>query len=123
MAIEVRFIKDSELPRFREVLSSAFGGGGGGDVLGDFISLKGFANGGYTGMGAANDPAGIVHKGEYVLNQEQTKRIGVQNLERGNFGGGDNIVNVSVQGRIDRETANQLANQVSLQQRRARRLA
>src|SRR5687768_11364464 len=27
MAIEVRFIKDGELPRFREVLSSAFGGG------------------------------------------------------------------------------------------------
>src|SRR5688500_6258781 len=27
MAIEVRFIKDGELPRFREVLSTAFGGG------------------------------------------------------------------------------------------------
>ena len=105
------------------LLSSFFGGGGSGDVLGDFINSKKFASGGYTGAGAANDPAGIVHKGEYVLNQEQTKRIGVQNLERGNFGGGDSIVNVSVQGRIDRETANQLANQVSLQQRRARRLA
>jgi len=110
---------------FGSLLSSFFGGGssGGGDALGAFINAKGFASGGYTGPGAANDPAGIVHKGEYVLNQEQTRRIGVQNLERGNFGGGDNIVNVSVQGRIDRETANQLANQVSLTQRRARRLA
>ena len=109
---------------FGSLLSSFFGGGGGGgDALGDFISLKGFDSGGFTGMGAANDPAGIVHKGEYVLTAEQTKRIGVANLDRGNFSNGANIVNVTVPGRIDRETATQVANQISLQQRRSRRLA
>ena len=110
---------------FGSLLSSFFGGGasgGGGDALGEFIKLKGFDSGGFTGMGAANDPAGIVHKGEYVLTAEQTRRIGVANLDRGNFGGGDNIVNITVPGRIDRETATQVANQVSLQQQRSRRL-
>jgi hypothetical protein len=51
---------------FGSLLSGLFGGGsagGGGDALGAFISAKGFALGGFTGMGAANDPAGIVHKG------------------------------------------------------------
>lgn len=108
---------------FGSLLSSFFGGGGGGDALGSFINLKGFDSGGFTGMGAANDPAGIVHKGEYVLTAEQTRRIGVANLDRGNLGSGTNIVNVTVPGRIDRETATQVANQISLQQRRSRRLA
>lgn len=37
---------------------------------------KGFANGGYTGHGGKYDPAGIVHKGEGVLNQEEIKALG-----------------------------------------------
>jgi TP901 family phage tail tape measure protein len=32
-------------------------------------SLPGFATGGYTGSGPANEVAGVVHKGEYVLSQ------------------------------------------------------
>lgn len=32
--------------------------------------LHGFATGGYTGTGGVTDPAGIVHKGEYVVPQE-----------------------------------------------------
>jgi len=34
----------------------------------------GFASGGYTGQGSVNEPAGIVHKGEYVLPQEQVNQ-------------------------------------------------
>jgi len=37
---------------------------------------KGFSNGGYTGHGGKYDPAGIVHKGEGVLTQEEVKALG-----------------------------------------------
>ncbi|WP_314295923.1 tape measure protein [Acinetobacter schindleri] len=37
---------------------------------------KGFANGGYTGHGGKYEPAGIVHKGEGVLTQEEVKALG-----------------------------------------------
>ena len=42
----------------------------------------GFASGGYTGDGAKYDPAGIVHKGEFVFTKEATQRIGPKNLYR-----------------------------------------
>lgn len=45
------------------------------------IISGGFANGGYTGNGGKYEPAGTVHKGEYVFTKEQTQRIGVSNLE------------------------------------------
>lgn len=35
-----------------------------------------FAEGGYTGPGGKYDPAGIVHKGEVVWNQEDVRRAG-----------------------------------------------
>ena len=47
--------------------SSAFGG-------------KGFARGGYTGDGGKYEPAGVVHKGEFVFTKEATNRIGAGNL-------------------------------------------
>lgn len=40
------------------------------------------ATGGYTGDGTQFQPAGVVHKGEYVLNAAATRRIGLHNLER-----------------------------------------
>lgn len=40
-----------------------------------------FASGGYTGAGGKYEPAGIVHKGEYVFTQEDVNRIGLSNLE------------------------------------------
>ena len=36
----------------------------------------GFADGGYTGPGGKYDPAGIVHRGEGVLNQSEIRAIG-----------------------------------------------
>lgn len=44
-------------------------------------SIRGFAEGGYTGHGGKYEPAGIVHKGEYVLPQEAVRAIGVKNLD------------------------------------------
>lgn len=57
-----------------------FAGAGGGGLLGGLFGLFGFASGGYTGHGGKYQPAGVVHKGEYVMPQEVVSRVGVQNL-------------------------------------------
>lgn len=49
---------------------------------------KGFAGGGYTGDGGKNDPAGIVHKGEFVIPASAVGRLGVGFLNSLAFGGG-----------------------------------
>ena len=43
---------------------------------------KAFDQGGYTGSGGKYQPAGVVHKGEFVMNAEATRRIGVDNLRK-----------------------------------------
>ncbi|NGN44989.1 hypothetical protein G6N74_28435 [Mesorhizobium sp. CGMCC 1.15528] len=60
------------------------GGGGGGFASGGSDPWAGlrFDKGGYTGPGGKYQPAGIVHKGEYVFDAETTKRIGVDNLRK-----------------------------------------
>ncbi|WP_447868923.1 phage tail length tape measure family protein [Raoultella ornithinolytica] len=45
------------------------------------VADTGFASGGYTGPGGKYQPAGIVHKGEYVFDQASTNRLGVSQLE------------------------------------------
>lgn len=46
-------------------------------IVGNIKAVSdGFANGGYTGHGGKYDPAGIVHKGEGVLTQEEVKALG-----------------------------------------------
>ena len=76
---------------FGSVLSGVgglIGGGVGGNAgFGDYSSagLKaayGFSGGGYTGNGGKYEPAGVVHRGEYVINAENTKRIGLGMLNR-----------------------------------------
>lgn len=82
-----------------DIAGSLFGGGGtqaSGGVMGTLGStMKGgswsgtaftFDTGGYTGPGGKYDPAGIVHKGEYVLNQDATRKVGVSALDRINKG-------------------------------------
>lgn len=61
--------------------------------------LLGYASGGYTGAGGKYEPAGIVHRGEYVMSAEAVKRIGVRNLDaihrgapaQGSTGAGGNM--------------------------------
>lgn len=82
---------------------NAFGGSSGG-LLGGLGSLLGFGgsagyasggtglsltstgglydSGGYTGAGGRYEPAGVVHRGEYVFSAPAVNRIGVANLER-----------------------------------------
>lgn len=44
------------------------------------FSFLGVADGGYTGPGAKYEPAGVVHRGEYVMPREVVQRVGVDNL-------------------------------------------
>ncbi|WP_210523463.1 phage tail tape measure protein [Pantoea ananatis] len=49
-------------------------------AMGMSTSYQGYDSGGFTGVGGKHDPAGVVHKGEFVFNKEATERIGVSNL-------------------------------------------
>lgn len=66
------------------VIFNALSGAMGGSTwtMGSLLKGVGFASGGYTGDGGKYDPAGVVHKGEFVMTKEATKRIGVGNLYR-----------------------------------------
>jgi hypothetical protein len=69
-------------------------------VLAVIASLGGFASGGYTGDGAKLEPAGVVHRGEFVMPAGAVSRIGVPALEAMRSGdrdsGAGSNVNVSV---------------------------
>jgi hypothetical protein len=64
-----------------KAITTIFGGGAGG-ILGGIGKIFGFAEGGYTGDGGKYEPAGIVHKGEYVFSKQTVQRLGADNLER-----------------------------------------
>nr|DAK68728.1 MAG TPA: Tail tape measure [Caudoviricetes sp.] len=49
------------------------------------ITSVGFATGGYTGDGGKYQPAGVVHKGEYVMTKEATSLLGVDFLNYLNY--------------------------------------
>lgn len=49
--------------------------------LGRLLFRGGFSEGGFTGAGGKHEPAGIVHKGEYVLPQETVAWIGTARLD------------------------------------------
>ncbi|RJG46498.1 tape measure protein [Mesorhizobium sp. DCY119] len=59
---------------------SAFGGGSE-KGFGFIGKLFGFASGGYTGSGGKYQPAGIVHKGEYVVPKNTVDKVGLRNIE------------------------------------------
>lgn len=62
-------------------ISGMFGSFSFGGSTGGFQGAS-FAVGGYTGDGGKYDPAGVVHKGEFVFTKEATQRIGAKNLYR-----------------------------------------
>lgn len=91
------------------IAQAIFGGGWGG-----------FSSGGYTGNGGRLQPAGIVHRGEYVINADATRALGRGYLDRLNSGQapvatsmGAPMVNqaIYVQGKLDGSTAGQIARQ------------
>ncbi|POW57045.1 phage tail tape measure protein [Candidatus Pantoea alvi] len=67
------------------VISSAGGAaagaaGGTTGAMGLSTSFSAYDEGGFTGSGGKFQPAGVVHKGEFVFTKEATERIGVANL-------------------------------------------
>jgi hypothetical protein len=66
-----------------KLVDLAVGGllGGSTGGFGFLGKLFGFSAGGFTGEGGKYEPAGVVHRGEYVLSKEATSRIGVSNLD------------------------------------------
>lgn len=72
---------------FFRAISSAFGGYTNAPVTGAGTDLFGmFDSGGYTGDGGKYQPAGIVHRGEYVITKEATARLGRGFLDSLNYG-------------------------------------
>ncbi|GGD30717.1 tape measure protein [Aureimonas glaciei] len=67
---------------FEKAFAGAGGGGGLGGLLGGIGKIFGFASGGYTGAGGKYQPAGIVHKGEYVVPKGVVDKVGVRNIQR-----------------------------------------
>lgn len=61
------------------LIGALFGGFGGGGAAGTTGTLL-YSGGGYTGGGGKYEPAGVVHRGEYVLPAEVVKRVGLGNL-------------------------------------------
>ena len=54
--------------------------------LGDIGSfIKGFSEGGYTGDGGKYDAAGVVHKGEFVVDKETTAAMGLKGATMTDF--------------------------------------
>lgn len=49
-------------------------------AMGMSTSFAAYDLGGFTGQGGKYEPAGVVHKGEFVFTKEATERIGVDNL-------------------------------------------
>lgn len=114
------------------------GSSGGNNWIADLMSLfsssdqyTGFSKGGYTGPGGKNKPAGIVHAGEYVLNQDAVRGLPMGYLDHLNRGGspamqqsGPAVVltqNINVQGRIDQRSASQIAVETMRKQQIAQR--
>lgn len=78
--------------------------------LANIAKIAGFAEGGYTGPGAKYEPAGIVHRGEYVVpqhivqNPSYTGHISALESARRGYADGGLVTNTAVQ------DINQMAN-------------
>lgn len=83
----VRFVVNTVLNNgilaaFRGI-ARAIGLGSLADSVKDFALPKGFSGGGYTGPGGKYDPAGIVHRGEVVWDQDAVAKAGGPHVVEG----------------------------------------
>lgn len=128
-----QFIVNQQLTKWMKSIQSMQSDSGGGDswiasLAGALFSSggsggwngsggPGWADGGFTGPGGRNQIAGVVHKGEYVLNAETTRGLGRGFLDRLNAGGSlamtggpSNVQQTfitNIQGRMDATTEEQ----------------
>ena len=104
-----------------------------GVLLASFVGAKaqaaavvGFAEGGYTGDGAYTgdggkyEPAGIVHKGEFVVDKETTQRLGLRNKSMSDFEGvmGEHYSDIPTAqtiGRKNKKISSRINNQIRQQ--------
>lgn len=77
-AFQAALLGDGPLAK---IFGMSASGGAVGGLFGAIGKMLGFAEGGYTGDGGKYEPAGVVHRGEYVMPKEVVARIGVKNLE------------------------------------------
>lgn len=63
-------------------LTGIFTSAGAGSSVGLLGGLLGFDEGGYTGDGGKHEPAGVVHRGEFVFSAESVQKLGADNLDR-----------------------------------------
>ena len=66
--------------QMRQQLMNAASAVPGGGIFATFGKLLGFAGGGYTGDGGRTEPAGVVHRGEYVVRASEVEKPGVRQL-------------------------------------------
>lgn len=78
-ALAQLLIQLAQVQMQKAMLGLSMGGGGG--FFAFLGSMLGFAGGGYTGNGPADQVAGVVHGGEYVMSKPAVDRIGVKRLE------------------------------------------
>ena len=73
------FRKDGEKNAFNKALIETFA------AKGIVQVIKGFSDGGYTGDGGKYDEAGVVHKGEFVVDKETTAKMGLKGANMQDF--------------------------------------
>ena len=71
------------------------------------LDVAGFSEGGYTGDGGKYDAAGIVHKGEFVIDKETTQSLGLRGADMNDFGG---IMSMHEMNKSDRVTQDKDGN-------------
>lgn len=70
-----------EIQMQKLIIALLGGGKGGGGLLAGLGGLLSLDGGGYTGDGPRMEPAGVVHRGEYVMSKPAVQAIGVDRLE------------------------------------------
>ncbi len=65
-----------------------------GEIAASLVASAGlglFSDGGFTGAGGKYEPAGVVHRGEYVMDADTVSRVGVGRLDAMRFSGGASL--------------------------------
>lgn len=75
-----QWARNNRLNTTATVRVTAINGGAAVKIGNKYVEPEGYAEGGYTGPGTKYQPAGTVHAGEFVMNAEATRKIGVNNL-------------------------------------------
>jgi hypothetical protein len=103
-------------------------GGGAVDMTGGLPGVSAFDSGGYTGDGGKFQPAGIVHRGEFVSDQETTRRYrpllemmhsgsmrGIRSSGGGSYAGGGYVGGGGAPVQVNIDTQGQPASQTQRQ--------